>query len=64
MPGVEEITGTKCERLAERIAGKRSRSEGADWGKGKIVIFRMSKHSEMLPKVWAQRDEEVGFGIT
>ena len=30
LPGVEEITGTKCEKLAERIAGKRSLMEGAD----------------------------------
>ena len=28
LPGVEEITGKKCEKLAERIAEKRSLSKG------------------------------------
>ena len=30
LPGVEEITGTKCEKLAERIAKNRTLSEGAE----------------------------------
>ena len=46
LPGVEEITGRKCEKLAERIAGKRTLSEGLNKGRGKMVIFRMSKHGE------------------
>ena len=46
LPGVEEITGRKCEKLAEGIAEKRPLSEGADKGKGIRVIFRMPKHGE------------------
>ena len=30
LPGVEEITGRKCEKLAERIAEKLSLSERAE----------------------------------
>ena len=30
LPGVEEITERKCEKLAEGIAGNRSLSEGAE----------------------------------
>ena len=46
LPGVEEITEKKCEKLAERIAGKRTFSEGLNKGRGKMVIFIMSKHCE------------------
>ena len=30
LPGVEEIIEKECEKLAERIAGKRNLSEGAE----------------------------------
>ena len=46
LPGDEEYTGRKCEKLAERIAGKRSLSEGADKGKGIKVIFIVGPPSE------------------
>ena len=46
LPGVEEITGKKCEKLAERIAEKCSLLEGQIKRKGKMVIFRMPKHGE------------------
>ena len=46
MPGVEEITKKKCERLAGRIAGNLSLYEGLNKGRGKMFIFRMSKHGE------------------
>ena len=34
LAGVEEITGKKCEKLAERIAGKHSLLEGLNKGRG------------------------------
>ena len=34
LPRVEEITGRKCEKLKERITGKRTLSEGADLVQG------------------------------
>ena len=40
LPGVEEITRTTCEKLAERIAGKCSLTEGADLAKGKNGHFQ------------------------
>ena len=40
LPGVEEITGRKCEKLAERIAGNISLSEGADLVQGKNGHFQ------------------------
>ena len=46
LPGVEEITGRKCEKLAERIAGKRTLSEGLKTARGKMIIFRMLKQGE------------------
>ena len=47
LPGVEEITGRKCEKLAERIAGNRTLSQrGLNKGKGIMVIFRIFKHGE------------------
>ena len=47
LPGVEEITGRKCEKLAERIAGNRTLSRrGLNKGKGIMVIFRILKHGE------------------
>ena len=46
LPGDGEGSGKKCGMTAEGIAGKGTLSEGADWGKGKMVIFRMLKHSE------------------
>ena len=47
LPGVEEITGRKCEKLAERIAGNRTLSRrGLNKGKGIMVIFRMLTHGE------------------
>ena len=46
LPGVEEITKKKCEKLAKRIAGKRSLPEGLIKCKGKMVIFRMLTHGE------------------
>ena len=39
LPGVEEITGRKCEKLAERIAGKRTLSEGLKTARGKMIIL-------------------------
>ena len=44
--GVERFIGKKCGKIAEGIAGKDTLSEGADWGKGKMVISSMSNHSE------------------
>ena len=46
MPGDGEGSGKKCGMTAEGIAGKGTLSEGADWGKGKMVTFRMLKHSK------------------
>ena len=46
LPGVEEITGTKCEKLAERIAENVLSRRGLNKGRGKMVILRMSKHGE------------------
>ena len=43
LPGVEEITGRKCEKLAERIAGKRTLSEGAEYGQGQNGHFQNVK---------------------
>ena len=48
LPGVEEITEKKCEKLAERIAGKRTFSEGLNKGRGKMLIFRMAKDGEKV----------------
>ena len=41
LPGKDGFTGRKYEKLAERIAGKRSLSEGAEKGQGKMVILIM-----------------------
>ena len=46
LPGDAEGSGKKCGMIAEGIAGKGTLSEGADWGKGKMVILRMLKHGE------------------
>ena len=43
LPGVEEVTGRKCQKLAERIAGNRSLSEGADKGQGQNGHFQYAK---------------------
>ena len=40
LPGMEEITGGKCEKLAERIAGNRTLSEGDESGKGQNGPFQ------------------------
>ena len=39
LPGVKQITWTKREKLAERITGKHSLSEGADLAQGKNGHF-------------------------
>ena len=44
--GMKKAPGKKCGMTAEGITGKGTLSEGADWGKGKMVIFRMLKHNE------------------
>ena len=43
LPGVDEITGKKCEKLAERITGKRSLSKRADLVQGKNGHFQNGK---------------------
>ena len=48
LPRVVEITGRTCEKLAERIAGNSSLSEGLFTRKGKKFIFTVSNHSESM----------------
>ena len=46
LPGDGEDSGKKSGTIAERIDGKGTLSEGLIRGKGKMVIFSMSNHSE------------------
>ena len=46
LPGVDEITGKKCEKLAELTAEKVLSRRGLIYCKGKMVIFTVSNHSE------------------
>ena len=43
LPGVEEITEKKCEKLAKRIAGNLSLVEGAELGQGHNGHFQNVK---------------------
>ena len=43
LPGVEEITGRKWKKLAERIAGNLSLPEGAEQGQGHNGHFKNVK---------------------
>ena len=64
MPGDEEGTGEKCEKLAERIAGKRSLLEGLNKGKGIKVIFIVSNHSESMTNRKGSTKRRSRLGIT
>ena len=55
MPGRDRITGKKCEKLTERIVGKRSLSERADLVQVQNGHFQNEKHGE---------NDSIGTGLT
>ena len=64
LPGVEEITEKKCEKLMERIAEKRSLPEGLIKRKGKWSFLECQNTVKIIPSERARRNEDMGFGIT
>ena len=60
MDSPEESTRNSRKESPENVLSRR----GLNKGKGIMVVFIVSNHSEIKPTEQARRDEEVGFGFT